>query len=76
MYAQNPVVSTMNPQEHLETSLVSKNISQENMARRNGNARSVRSDMLFNPTGKLIPRFVAHENIDVIVAHFSQGKMV
>lgn len=76
MYAQNPVVFIMKQLEHSETSLVSKSISQENMARRNGNVRSVQSVMLFNQIGKLIPRFVALVNIDVIVAHFSQGGTV
>lgn len=73
MYAQNLAVCTMNLQGHLEISLVSKSISHGNMGRRSGNVTSVQSDMLFNPTGKLIPRFVALVNIDAIVALFSQG---
>jgi len=60
-------------QELWEISRESKSIIVENMEKRNGNVRNVRKFMLFNRIGKLTPKLVALENIDVTVEPFSQG---
>lgn len=73
MCAQRPHVSTMTLQGPLGTSLASRSTTQESMVRRNGSVISAPRDMLFNLIGKPTPRFVALENIDVIVEPFSLG---
>jgi hypothetical protein len=65
----------MTLQEHLVTSLVLRNTSLANMVRRNGSVISAPRNMLFNLTGKLIPRLVALGNTDVIVALSSPGNI-
>lgn len=66
----------MTLQGPLGTSLESRNTTQESMVRRNGSVISAPRDMLFNLIGKPTPRFVALENIDVIVEPFSLGMHV
>lgn len=59
--------------ELLVTLLASKNITLENMVRKNGSVRSVLRGMLFNLIGKLIQKLVELENTDVTVGLFFQG---
>lgn len=60
-------------QGHLETLLVSRNISAGSMARRSGSVPSALSVMQFSRIGKLIPKPVGQENTSVIAALFFQG---
>jgi hypothetical protein len=71
----SPHVFIMTLQEHLVTSLVLRNTSLANMVRRNGSVISAPRNMLFNLTGKLIPRLVALGNTDVTVALSSPGNI-
>lgn len=43
------------------------------MVKRDGNARNARKSMPFNPTGKLMARFVGLESINVTVGLSSRG---
>ena len=73
MFALRRRVSTMNPQEPLETSQASRNTSAESTARKSGSAINAPRSMLFNLIGKHIARFVALESTNVTVAPFSPG---
>lgn len=61
--------------ELLVISLELKNITVENMVRRNGNVTSVQKFMLFNLIGRLTPKPVVQESIDVIVEQSSPGRI-
>lgn len=76
MCAQSLHVYTMTLQGLLETSQESRSTFPESMGRRSGNVKSAPSVMLFNQIGRLTPRFVAQESIDVIVEPFSPGGTV
>jgi len=71
--AQRQTVLTTIHLELLGISQGSRNTFAGNMERRNGNVKSVQSSMLFNLIGKLIPRSVVLEIIDVTAALFSRG---
>ena len=55
------------------TSLELRNTTAENMGRRSGNVKSAQRSMLFSQIGKLTPKPVVLENIDVIVEPFFPG---
>lgn len=74
MCARSLHACTMTQLGLLETSRESRSTFAESMVRRSGSVKSVPSGMLFNQTGKLTPRFVAQESIDVTVEPFSPGK--
>lgn len=71
--ARRSRVSITIRQGHLETLLVSRNISAGSMARRSGSVPSALSVMQFSRIGKLIPKPVGQENTSVIAALFFQG---
>lgn len=73
MCVQKLAVFIMTHQEHLGISLESRSTFAENMERRNGNVKNALNVMQFNQIGKLIPRFVALESIDVTVVLSSLG---
>lgn len=74
MSAPNPPVSTTTRLGHWVILPESRSISAGNMARRNGNVKDARRNMLSNPTGKLIPRFAALENTSATAEPSSPGK--
>ncbi|GER24871.1 evolutionarily conserved C-terminal region 2 [Striga asiatica] len=73
-FVPSPLVFTTTHRELLEISRESRSIIAENMERKNGNAKSVRRFMLFSLIGRLIPRHVGRESIDVNVEIFSPGR--
>lgn len=60
-------------QEHLEILQELKNTTAGNMERRNGSVRNAQRSMQSNLIGRLTPKHVALENIDVTVEPFSPG---
>lgn len=63
----------MTPPEPSATLLGLKNISVENMARRNGSARSVRRNTRFNLIGKLTRKLAEPGSTNVTVEHSFPG---
>ena len=74
MCVQKQAVFTTTHQGLLGISQESRSTFAENMEKRNGNVRNAQNVMQFNQIGKLIPRFVAVESIDVTVVLSSLGK--
>lgn len=73
-YAQRFHVCITAHQGLLGTSQASRNTSQGSMERRSTSVKSAQRSMQFIPIGRLTPRLVALESIDVIVAPSSQGR--
>lgn len=74
MFAQNQLVFIITHQGLLGISLESRSIFVENMGKRSISVRNAQRFMLFNLIGRLTPRLVELESIDVIVEPFSPGK--
>ena len=59
-----------------ETLQVSRNTIAGNMGRRSGSVKNAQRSMLFNQIGRLTPKPVEQESIDVTVEPFSPGKFL
>lgn len=74
MCALSPLVFITTLQGHLGISQGSRSTFAESMERRSGSVTSAPRSMLFNLIGKLTPKPVVQESIDVTVEPFSPGE--
>lgn len=71
MSVLSPHVFIMIHQGLLGTSLGLRSTLAESMVKKSGNVKSALRNMQFNQIGKLTPRFVAQESINVTAENFS-----